>query len=81
MRGKIFEQIGAERDAQDAKWGAEFDDRNTSYNWAAYIAQYATHNLIGDPRAASEVLFRDDMVKVAALAVAAIESIDRRAAS
>lgn len=79
MREKIFKEIDAERDAQDAKWGAEFDDRNTAYNWAAYIAQYATRNLIGNPRAASEVLFRADMVKVAALAVAAIESTDRRA--
>lgn len=78
MRDKIFKQIEAERKHQDSKWGAEFDDRNTPYNWAAYIAQYSTRNLIGDPRVASEVLFRADMVKVAALAVAAIESINRR---
>lgn len=79
MREKIFEEIRIERNAQDAKWGEEFDDGNSPYHWAAYIAQYATRNLIGDPRAASEAAFRGDMVKVAALAVAAIESIDRRA--
>lgn len=79
MREKIFQEIETERDTQNTKWGVEFDDKNTPYNWAAYIAQYATRNLIGDPRAVSEAVFRDDMVKVAALAVAAIESIDRRA--
>jgi hypothetical protein len=81
MRQDIFSEVSAERDVQDAKWGHKFDDRNTPYNWAAYIAQYATRNLIGDPYAVSDAKFRVDMVKVAALAVAAIESIDRSNAS
>jgi len=76
---RIFDEVDAERDEQDTKWGADFDDRNTPYNWAAYIGQYSTRHLIGDPRQVSEATFRADMVKVAALAIAAIESIDRRA--
>lgn len=72
-----YDEIKAERDHQNQKWGTAFDDKNTPYNWAAFIAQYATRNLIGDPTAVSTEKFRADMVKVAALAVAAIEAIDR----
>jgi hypothetical protein len=78
VRQQVLNEVDAERNTQDAKWGTAFDDRNTPYNWAAYIGQYSTRHLIGDPTKVSETEFRADMVKVAALAVAAIESIDRR---
>ncbi len=77
MPTSVMEEVSAERAAQDAKWGEAFDDLNSPYNWAAYICHYTTRHLIGDPRAASAASFRVDMVKVAALAVAAIEAIDR----
>jgi hypothetical protein len=73
-----YDEIQAERAHQEQKWGTAFDDRNTPYNWAAYIGQYATRNLIGDPTQVSADKFRADMVKVAALAVAAIEAHDRK---
>lgn len=75
----VYDELKAERDYQTEKWGTAFDDKNTPYNWAAYVTQYATRNLIGDPSAVSKDKFRADMVKVAALAIAAIESIDRTA--
>jgi hypothetical protein len=78
VRQKIFSEVDAERQHQESKWGNAFDDRNTPYNWSAYIGQYSTRHLIGDPTKVSEAEFRADMVKVAALAVAAVESIDRR---
>lgn len=77
---KVFEEIQAERTYQTLKWGTAMDDRNTPYNWAAYIGQYSTRNLVGDPAAVGAAKFRADMVKVAAMAVAAIEAIDRAAA-
>ena len=80
VRQQILGEVEAERSVQDAKWGTAFDDKNTPYNWSAYIGQYSTRHLIGDPTKVSEAEFRADMVKVAALAVAAIESIDRRKA-
>lgn len=73
----IYAEIKNERDYQNAKFGTAFDDNNTPYNWAAYIAQYATRHLIGNPAAVSIEQFRVDMVKAAATAVAAIEAIDR----
>jgi len=72
-----YDEIKAERTHQEQKWGTAFDDRNTPYNWAAYIGQYSTRHLIGDPAVVQVSDFRADMVKVAALAVAAIEAIDR----
>lgn len=77
MRTVIFGEIGAERAYQDSKWGASMDDTHTPFVWASVIAQYSTRNLIGDPAAVDIAKFRADMVKVAALAVAAVEAIDR----
>lgn len=76
MRQQIFSEVEAERQHQEQKWGNDFDDRNTPYNWSAYIGRYATRNLIGEVDPAK---FRADMVKVAALAVAAIEAYERNA--
>jgi hypothetical protein len=73
----VYDEVRAERAAQEARWGNEFDDKNTPYNWAAYLGQYATRSLIGDPMQVARDKFRADMVKVAALAVAAIEAHDR----
>lgn len=75
---KAFDEILLERERQQLKWGDAFDDKNSPYNWAAYITQYATRHLIGDPAAVSNADFRADMVKVGALAVAAIQAMDRQ---
>src|SRR5574341_470053 len=73
-RKDIFDQIEDERDYQDAQWGTEFDDRNTANDWVTYITQYASRagvmNVTPDD-------FEQAMVKVAALAVAAIETSQR----
>jgi len=70
-RKTIYDQIDNEREYQDKKWGGKsFDDTQTEQQWAEYIRQYA----IGE-RGSNN--FRERMIKVAALAVAAIESNDR----
>lgn len=72
---EIFKQIAAERLYQDGKWGAT-DHLNTEYNWAAYIGHYTNRRLAGqlnDP--ARKAAFKADMIKVAALAVAAAEKL------
>lgn len=77
----VYAEIQGERAYQEGKWGTANDDLNTPFNWAAYIAQDATRNLIGAPANATDLAkFRTDMVKVAALAVAAVETLDRKAA-
>lgn len=63
-----------ERQYQDSKWGGpEHDDTETEENWQKYITEYAN----GQGRATTHD-FRKRMVKVAALAIAAIESCDRK---
>lgn len=72
----IYEEIQAERDRQKSLGSEDLDPTNTQADWMAYICYYATdsHNKLFKPSGRS---FRDCMVKVAALAVAAIESHDQ----
>jgi len=78
----IYEEIKNERSYQDTKWGHVADDTlNTPWMWSSYIAQYATKWMAGTflPLSSNTVDdFRKSMVKVASLAIAAIESIDRQ---
>lgn len=70
-RTKVLHEVAAERKYQDKKWGGpSHDDMETQEKWLEYIAQYSNK---------ADVDFRTRMVKVAALAVAAIESHDRKA--
>lgn len=82
MLDNILQEIKTEREYQDTKWGHDTDDeQNTPWMWASYIGQYATKWMRGTfaplGRDVTDT-FRECMVKVAALAVAAIESIDRQ---
>lgn len=81
----IFDEIQKERGYQKDRWGNEADDtQNTPWMWAAYITQYATRWMAGTflPLGGDvTTTFRNCMVKVACLAVAAIESVDRQRAA
>lgn len=72
----ILNDIANEREYQKTKWG-DSDHLNNEYNWAGYIGAYTNRSLIGYPGSTPErrAAFKADMLKVAALAVAAIESI------
>lgn len=82
MRDKIIAEVVAERERQDAlAHGGDteaFDKGNSRNDWIAYLNAYSG-------RAAQKVYrneverqeFRRNMVKVAALAVAAIEAHDK----
>lgn len=74
----VLDLVMDERQYQINKWGNEFDDKNTPYNWMGYITHYASRNLAGDPNGVDLAKFRTDMIKVAAMAVAAVEAIDRK---
>ena len=80
----IYKEIVDERIYQKDKWGNEVDDTlNTPWMWAAYISQYATRWMSGTflPLSTNTTdAFRAAMVKVATLAIAAIESVDRQRA-
>ncbi len=71
-------EIQNERDAQRVKWGESADDLYTAGEWAALVSHYATRQVVGDLRGVNLTKLRADMVKVGALALACIESLDRK---
>ena len=69
---KIIEEILAEREYQDNKWGGpDHDDIHYNHDWGVYIIKHLG-KAFGSP-----LTFREQMIKVAALAVAAAEWYDR----
>lgn len=74
-RESIFADINAERGYQDEKWGGPVhDDEHSVHDFVAFITKYA-----GNAVEASAFDQRKALIKVAALAVAAVEKIDRAA--
>lgn len=78
---EILALVKEERDYQIMKWGNESDDTlNDPYSWLTWINMTGTKFACGkhkfDPRMTD--VFRHSMIQVAAIAVAAIESIDRQ---
>lgn len=72
----VLEEVACEREYQDEKWGGEvYDDTHHSHDWFAFIVGYAGKGYSWPIDLAN---FRKCMVKVAALAVAAVEWADRR---
>lgn len=72
---KLWEEIEIERKAQDEVWGGpEHDDDLTVSDWIALVCKHAGKAFMFpfDGRK-----FRRQMIRVAAIAVAAIQSYDR----
>lgn len=71
----IFRDIQSERFMQDGQWkGPDHDDTHNSHDWLAFILKHAGRAVIWPW---DREKFREQMVKVAALAVAAIQWCDR----
>lgn len=76
---KVLTEVRFERQMQDQKWGGpEHDDNHLIADWVRYI-EYRIESLNGVPRTGNSDP-RQDFREIAALAVAAMESIDRKAA-
>ena len=72
---KIFAEIVEERHKQDAQWGGpDHDDSHDDVDWIRYI-EYQLSSISAYP----DPITRERYLKVAALAVAAISSLDRKA--
>ncbi len=70
-----LEDVAAERHRQDEKWGGiEHDDTHDERDWCFFMLKHLGRACMWpfDPHA-----FRTQMVRVAALAVAAVEWCDR----
>ena len=73
---RIFTEIAAERAQADAKYGGSVhDDTHTNFDWIVYITKHLGRAVQWPFQPSS---FRRQMVRVAGLAVAAIEWVDRR---
>jgi len=74
MTEKLFAEIAKERTRQDSLWGHVFDDKNTTNDWCSYFVKYAVY---AAPLHKDDEFSRRNIVKLAALAVAALEAHDR----
>lgn len=75
---RIIEDIRKERGHQDEKHGGtDHDDSHYPGDWCLILAKYLGRASAVTMDAESDAAFRESMVKVAAVAVAAIESFDR----
>jgi len=69
---QIFKEIQLERERQDKQWGgSDHDDNHSNRDWEDWIIDFA--NAERGPVAD----FRGRMLRIAALAVAAMQSYDR----
>lgn len=84
-RGLVYREVDAERERQDAKWGGPtHDDEHDPEDWIAWIEQRCSRadEMVGCPEEewperGPEAEYRRNLVQVAAVAIAAIESMDR----
>ena len=74
IQSGVLDEIRAEREYQNGEWGTEFDDKNTLNDWVTYIANYASQAAGMETPPEDQ---RKNMLKVATLAVAAVESFNR----
>lgn len=83
-RAGICAEIMTERFRQDAQWGGpEHDDQHSAWDWNRFIKYQldAATNIVLNAKMGDEPIskgtWRGRMIKIAALAIAAIESRDR----
>ncbi len=78
MTDAIFDEIRDERRVQDRQWGGPaHDDARTRSEWVALLARHVGLAVDdGEPDVSDR--FRKQMVRVAALAVAALEAHGRK---
>ena len=72
----IYYEIWTERRRQDKIWGGpEHDDNHESSDWAGFISQRSSEMEVASQGRIRE---RELFLHIAALAVAALESLDRK---
>lgn len=78
-RDLLFGEISRERALQDEEWGgAEHDDEHEPLNWARFIRKQC-RIMENPPESGIVGGYESRMIKVAALALAAVESHRRKA--
>lgn len=80
MRDKIIEQIVSERESQitDRGFTEDKDDLYKSNDWIALLARHVGFAAKDGDQLFSAEIYRRELIRVAATAMAAIESFDRK---
>lgn len=72
----VLAEVAKERERQDAKWGGpKHDDTHTLCDWAVFIFERMKRMM--NYHGAADPMDRKNLIQIAAIAVAAVESIDR----
>ena len=74
---EVLVEVANERGYQLERFGNKFDDGNKPNDWISYIAAYSGRAYSSKREGYTCKLFRESMIKTAALAVAAVEAYDR----
>ncbi|MGI9449784.1 MAG: hypothetical protein ACR2QH_03940 [Geminicoccaceae bacterium] len=75
---RILDEIRKERERQDDKYGGpDHDDIHYPGDWCLILTKYLGRAAAETIGGSDETAFRDAMIKLAAVAVAATESFDR----
>ena len=76
----IYEEIRKERCRQDEEWGgSNHDDSHKMFDWIAYLTKHTGKAVLWDGHYKDRIIrFRNQMIRIAALAIAAIEWVDRQ---
>lgn len=73
-REEVFKLISEEREYQKKKYGGRYDDSKwTAEQWTTFILEYLPNQKNPVPLRHTEYDIRTQLIKVAALAVAALE--------
>lgn len=76
-QGKILDEILDERERQDEKWGGPgHDASHAGHDWKMFIVEQASR--LVDDLCMKKPDYRQRLIKIAALAMAAIEAEDKR---
>jgi hypothetical protein len=75
-RSEILQLIIAERERQFNLPGREFDILNTPNDWSGLVCKYASRGIVSHHTRTSRDEFVDDLVKAAAVILAALEHAD-----
>jgi hypothetical protein len=75
-RAEILNRIDAERHRQLELPGSEFDVRNNPNVWSSIVGHYVFGEVRRGLNNPSRVAFEDNMIKAAAIIVAALENVD-----
>ena len=76
MNDRVLQDIHKERDRQDRKWG---EQNHNPFVWLAILGEeYGESCKAALESSVDDSIYRKELIEVAAVAIAAVESLDRQ---